>query len=155
MMLDGKKIINKFWFAFATVGGIGCVPVAPGTVASVVTAVALWWVPAYPVVWAMATVAAFVVGVIAAGNIARRTGVPDPSWVVIDEVVGMAIALWLLPKSIWWYSVALMLFRFFDIVKPFPVNMAERLPGGWGVMVDDLVAACMVWVVVQALVRLF
>lgn len=66
----------------------------------------------------------------------------DPGQIVIDEAVGMLIALWGLTAPIsWWRAgLALAAFRFFDIVKPWPVNAAQRLPGGWGVVADDVVA---------------
>lgn len=155
-MSDRRKLIDKIWFFVATAGYLGRAPKAPGTVASVVTTLVLWWVPGWcPIIWVAVTVALFFVGVVATGHVVRATGDPDPSYAVIDEVVGMAVTLWLVPKCLLWYAVALGAFRFFDILKPFPINRAERLPGGWGVMTDDLVAACMAWLIVHALVSCF
>ena len=65
---------------------------------------------------------------------------PDPSIVVIDEIVGIWIALLLLPKTVVAYAVAFLLFRLFDVLKPQPARALERLPGGWGIMLDDVVA---------------
>lgn len=157
MTLRNEKIKDQLWYALATAGYVGLVPVGPGTAGSLVATLALWWVPSgYPITWAAVTAVVFAIGVVASGNVERCTGIIDPSFVVVDEVVGMAVTLWLLPKSILWYAIAFGLFRFFDIVKPFPIKIVERrLPGGWGVMTDDLVAAGMAWVIVQALVRLF
>jgi phosphatidylglycerophosphatase A len=65
----------------------------------------------------------------------------DPSIVVIDEMVGMWIAVFALPKTMLVLAVALVLFRAFDIVKPFPVGRLEKLANGWGIMLDDVMAA--------------
>ncbi len=66
----------------------------------------------------------------------------DPGQIVIDEAVGMLIALWGqgAPISWWQVGLAFVAFRFFDIVKPWPVNAIQRLPGGWGVVADDVAA---------------
>lgn len=65
----------------------------------------------------------------------------DASEIVIDEIVAMLIVLFFLPASLLWWTAGFILFRLFDITKPPPIRMFERLPGGWGVMVDDLIAA--------------
>jgi phosphatidylglycerophosphatase A len=67
-------------------------------------------------------------------------GSPDPSSVVIDEVVGMWVTLLFLPKSLLLLSVGFVLFRILDILKPEPARYVERFPGGWGIMLDDVVA---------------
>ena len=67
-------------------------------------------------------------------------GAPDPSIVVIDEIVGMWISLLLLPKTIPSVLIAFIAFRVFDILKPPPARHAERIPNGWGIMLDDVVA---------------
>ncbi|MDP7340098.1 MAG: phosphatidylglycerophosphatase A [Vicinamibacterales bacterium] len=75
----------------------------------------------------------------------------DPGLVVIDEVAGMLVTLVAVPVGFSGALVGFFAFRLFDIVKPFPARQAERLPGGWGVMVDDLVAG----VYAQGVLRLF
>ncbi len=156
MTYISEKIKNNISFIFSTVGYLGLVSFGPGTAASLVTTIALWWVSGdYPIIWMAAIMVVFILGVVTSNIVERWKGVTDPSYIVIDEVVGMAVTLWLLPKSILWYSIAFGLFRFFDIVKPFPIKIVERrLPGGWGVMTDDLVAGGMAWVIIQALIRL-
>ena len=67
-------------------------------------------------------------------------GAPDPSIVVIDEVVGMWITLFLIPRTIPAYLLGFILFRAMDIVKPQPARALERIPNGWGIMLDDIVA---------------
>jgi phosphatidylglycerophosphatase A len=65
---------------------------------------------------------------------------PDPSRVVIDEVVGMMISLALVPRIWWIYGVAFLVFRIFDIIKPPPINASQKLKVGWGIMIDDVLA---------------
>lgn len=98
-------------------------------------------------VWASAQVAAAVGHRLTAVASALKTRFqpgeethPDPSIVVIDEIVGMWIALFLLPKTVIAYALAFVLFRLFDVLKPQPAKALERLPGGWGIMLDDVVA---------------
>ena len=95
-------------------------------------------------------------GVIVAGNVERHSGITDPQFVVIDEVSGQLIALCLPFIVLNWKSwlLGFILFRVFDIWKPFPARQAESLPGGWGIMADDWIAGVYVGLVllgVQAL----
>jgi len=119
----------------------GFFPVAPATFASALAAGALWLV--YPLgSWvAYAAVVAIVlgVGVWACGRMERLYG-HDPSAAVIDEVCGMAITLAGAPIDIATLLFGFLFFRFFDVVKVAPGRRIERLPGGWGVMMDDVVA---------------
>jgi phosphatidylglycerophosphatase A len=88
-------------------------------------------------VWIVLATAA---GVPAATIVERECGHTDPGFVVIDEVIGQWIALLFCPFD-WWHAIiALVLFRAFDITKPFPVRQLERLPGGWGIVFDDVAA---------------
>ncbi len=79
----------------------------------------------------------------------------DPSIVVIDEIVGMWLALLFLPKTLAMTFLAFVLFRIFDIVKPFPARKFEQLPHGWGIMLDDVVAGVYANIVCQVGVTLF
>jgi len=130
----------------ATFFGIGWIRVAPGTFGSAAALPFGWLLVArgWPAVAAGVIVATFL-GVWASGKHARRVGIYDPSECVIDEVAGQWLALLPIPLMArtddWWlYAMAFALFRLFDIVKPWPVSAAERLPGGWGVMMDDVLA---------------
>ena len=78
----------------------------------------------------------------------------DARPIVIDEVMGMGLALLLVPKRLVYYIGAFILFRLFDTIKPFPARSAEKLPGGWGVMADDLVAGVYANVVVHLYIQL-
>jgi phosphatidylglycerophosphatase A len=127
--------------AIATVFGIGYVPVAPGTFGSI-AGLLLWMVlPVSPVLQATAIVVLFVAGSLA-GNVAERHfGRTDPRHVVVDEVMGMLITLFLNPVGMKGALVGFLLFRATDVIKPYPANRLERLPGGVGVMADDAMAA--------------
>ena len=88
----------------------------------------------------IATLLVCLLGVLAAGRYQTVTSRHDAPEVVIDEVAGQWIALLAVPLDWRWYLLAFLLFRLFDILKPEPVRMAENLPGGIGVMADDIVA---------------
>lgn len=139
----------------------GYVPWASGTVGTAV-GVLLYLIPGIeqPLVFIPLIALAIALGVPSAARVARVAGhrltptaartkeifqgeghvTPDPSIVVIDEVIGMWISLLLLPKTVAVVAMAFVLFRLFDIVKPEPARMLEKLPNGWGIILDDVVA---------------
>jgi phosphatidylglycerophosphatase A len=125
----------------ATAGGVGYVPFAPGTFGSMV-GVAFWAVlPSSWVTQAIVIVVLFVLGSWSGSVAEHHFGRTDPSQVVIDEVVGILMTLFLNPVG-WAGALAgFLIFRLSDIVKPYPSNRFERLPGGVGVMADDAMAA--------------
>lgn len=132
----------------ATAGGAGYFPIAPGTAGSLVgvaIVVGLAQLPLHPgatiAVLAAASLAIFALGVWAAGEAETYFGRTDPGQVVVDEVVGQMLTFLLLPHATWkWLVGGFLLFRAFDIIKPFPARQAERIPRGWGIMIDDVVA---------------
>lgn len=131
-------VVLATWF------GCGYFPVGPGTAGSVgaLVAVPLWLYFGWAPVWFLAlTAAAFPVSVWAAGETARGAGRKDPGLVVIDEVLGVWLTL-AGATHLNWKSVAIgfVLFRLFDIWKPWPVRRFEALPGGYGIVADDLAA---------------
>ena len=131
--------------------GCGFLRPAPGTIGSAfaVAVFVLLLADRSLAVQLLAVVVATGVGIWAATATARQLGDGDPSEVVIDELAGMWIALLGTSTPLGW-AVAFFAFRVFDIVKPFPANVAESLPEGWGIMTDDLVAGgyalALVWV---------
>lgn len=137
----------------ATGFGSGLAPYAPGTVGSL-AALLPWLVLrelALPV-YLLVLVVALVLGVWACAWTVRRLGVEDPGLVVWDEFVGMWIALLALPDR-WYFVVAgFVFFRFFDILKPWPVCWADRnIKGGLGTMLDDVFAGIYALICVQLL----
>ena len=127
--------------AVATVGGVGRAPLAPGTVASALTIAGLWLFAPTPVVLAALFVAVTVVGTWAAGEAEQALSRgKDPGAIVVDEVAGMTLSMLAVPLTPAAAVVGFVLFRVFDVVKPFPANVSQRLPGGVGVMADDLIA---------------
>jgi len=87
-----------------------------------------------------ALVVVFLAGTAAATRVARASGIEDPGIVVVDEVVGMWTSLLFLPFTPVTAALGFVLFRIFDVVKPYPARDLEALPGGWGIMSDDLMA---------------
>jgi len=137
--------------AIATVGGVGWAPVAPGTVASALTAVVLGLVPLSRTGVIIGFVAVTLIGTWAAEHAERALGDKDPGAIVIDEVAGMTLSVLLLPLTVPVLAVAFVLFRVFDVLKPSPARQAQALPGGLGVMVDDLIAGLYALAIVAAL----
>lgn len=125
----------KLAYAIATWFGCGYFPKGPGTVGSL-AAVALTLAGVPP---GIAAALFFLPAVWAAGVVAKERG-EDPQIVVADEVIGQWIALAAAPAGWKGALAAFLLFRFFDIVKPWPIRLFERLPGGWGVILDDVAA---------------
>ena len=121
-------------------GGAGYAPVAPGTVASALTVLVLWLVPFTRAGLVLFLAVVVVLGTWAAHHAEAAIGGKDPGAIVIDEVAGMALSVLVLPLTVPVLATAFVLFRIFDVVKPFPANWSQRLPGGIGVMADDLIA---------------
>lgn len=125
----------------ATALGAGYAPLAPGTFGSAVGLI-LWFVLPN-ILWLQLTVIALVcvAGAWSATAAEQHFNRRDPGQVVVDEVAGMMVTLLVNPlPGIGWIVLAFLLFRAADIVKPFPVNSLERLPGGTGIMADDVMA---------------
>jgi phosphatidylglycerophosphatase A len=125
----------------ATGLGSGYSPIAPGTAGSAVGLALLWAMSGLsPLAQAGAIVAVSALGVAAATRVARRVGLEDPGLVVIDEVAGMWVTLWLLPFTPLVAALGFVAFRAMDVWKPWPARQLEHLPAGWGIMADDLMA---------------
>lgn len=128
----------------ATVAYLGYFPVAPGTVGSaagLLVYAAIRWTSYSPLVEAGVVAVVFLVGIWAGTTTERYFGGIDPGPVVIDEVLGMLVTLALIPVGVSGAIAGFVLFRVFDVIKPFPAARLERLPGGLGVMADDAMAA--------------
>jgi phosphatidylglycerophosphatase A len=138
----------------ATALGAGYSPVAPGTAGSLV-GLALFWplhalgLPATLV----ALIVLFLLGVRCSALLAARVGRKDPGLVVVDEVVGMWTTLLLLPFTPAVAALGFVAFRVMDVFKPYPARQLEALPGGWGIMSDDLMAGVYANLLLHLLLR--
>ena len=148
MKLFAAKILS-------TCFGIGFFPAAPGTVTSMVAALGYFFFPVLhnPMLLLFLVLLGTGVGIWAGGVMEEHYG-NDPSNVTIDELAGQWLALVALPEGAWPVALSFVFFRFFDIAKPGPVDALQRLPGGWGIMLDDLLAGFFANLVVRALLFL-
>jgi phosphatidylglycerophosphatase A len=123
--------------------GTGLAPRAPGTVGSLPGLLLGWLALPLPLSWRIGLgVALFLAGIWICGESARRIGTHDHPGIVWDEIAGMYFVLLVVPPQISLYALAFLLFRLFDIWKPWPIrDLDHRLSGGLGIMLDDLVAA--------------
>jgi phosphatidylglycerophosphatase A len=140
------RFVNVLAKVVATALGAGYSPIAPGTCGTAV-AVPLVWALAHLPMWQFCAVAAFVtvIGIAAAHRADQAWGTHDNQRIVIDEVAGYMITMIPVARDGWApFAVGFVVFRFFDIVKPPPVRwLDENLPGGWGVVLDDVAAGVM------------
>jgi phosphatidylglycerophosphatase A len=140
------SLITKL-FASALFSGYS--PIASGTVGSAV-ALAIYFIPGFEsaVVIGTSIVVVFLLGINAAAKMEKRYG-HDPAEVTIDEVAGMWISLILLPKKIFIAIAAFIVFRLFDIIKPFPAHKFDNMHGGFGIMMDDVIAGIYANIILQ------
>ncbi len=133
--------------------GSGLSPHAPGTMGTLVA------VPLYLmlsrlelIAYLIAIASGFILGIYVCNYTSKALGVHDHSGIVWDEIIGYWIAMIAVPAPTWqWILTGFVLFRFFDIVKPWPVNLADKhLPGGFGIMIDDVLAGLYAFACIQA-----
>lgn len=155
----GKQAAPLWATLVATFFGAGRLKPGPGTWGSLAT-VLVWAVLSrfLPATWIfpanlILAVLAVAIGIPAATQVARASGIKDPQFVVIDETAGQLIALLGAPVSWKSFLAGFILFRAFDIVKPYPVRQLERLPEGFGIVVDDVAAGLYGLAVMQLLVH--
>jgi len=150
--------------AFIATGfGAGLSPVAPGTAGSLLGLAASWLLHSHggilgsPVGLLMSGLAIGLLGVAVSVPVCRALASEDPGCIVIDEVAGQMVAcaaVPLVPQAPWWvWGAAFVLFRGFDIIKPLGIRRLQELPGGWGVVADDLLGGAYAAVIVAALSR--
>ncbi len=140
-MSSSRSILSLGAQFLATGAGAGYAPFAPGTAGSLLGLLLFWPLSRLPFAGEVGvTVALFLLGTLAATHMASRLGLKDPGIVVVDEVVGQWVSLLLLPLTPVTVALGFLLFRLLDVVKPWPARDFERLPGGWGIMADDVMA---------------
>lgn len=144
-----RNPIHFFAFGF----GSGAIPVAPGTFGTVMGA--LIYLPMQNLNWSIyliVVLASFVAGIWLCGRTATDIGVHDHGGIVWDEFVGYWITMFMAPEGLWWIVLGFALFRLFDIVKPWPIRWLDKnVSGGFGVMIDDVLAGLMACACLQGL----
>ena len=139
------------WRIVATFFYLGKLPFAPGSWGSL-GALLIWLL--LPVIFSVqlsVIIILFVLGVYSSSRMAKYLDDHDPSEVVIDEVVGMGISLFMLPHNFWLYLLSFILFRVFDILKPSFIYRIQNLSGGWGIMLDDVLAGLLTFTIVKGI----
>ncbi len=143
--------MNALGIFLATFGYVGYFPIAPGTAGSAAAlplfALVRW--SGSPLLEVVTIIAIFAIGVWSASRTEVALGRKDPGIVVIDEVAGMLITLALLPVSIPAVVLGFLLFRVFDVIKPWPAAQLEHLHGGLGIMLDDVFAGIYAYAVLR------
>jgi phosphatidylglycerophosphatase A len=131
--------------------GSGLAKKAPGTFGTL-AALPFWYALQFlsPVYYIVVLLAAFALGVYLCGATAKALGVHDHGGIVWDEFVGLWIALFMVPMNIYWIALGFALFRLFDIWKPWPIRVLDaKVHGGFGIMIDDVVAGVYAYLVLQ------
>lgn len=151
--------MNKILLLIATFFNVGKFPLAPGTLASLITTIIFYLINLFlkPSIYVQiaAIVLLFIIGLPAAAAAEKHYKKKDPGVCVIDEVAGQMLALLFIRLSVILYIGGFCLFRFFDILKPFPVKQADRIPGGFGIMFDDIAAALYALGVLHLIIYIF
>jgi phosphatidylglycerophosphatase A len=140
-----EKIIEKISWAIATCFGIGFLfrKIMPGTIMSAVATLMIWFIPIDSLYTFVGIILLLILcGWWASSYLSQLLGEHDASCIVVDELIGMMISLLYAPKLVWWYILVFLLFRFFDIVKPFPISFLDKkIRNGLGIIADDCFAA--------------
>lgn len=149
-MIKLAKIISTFF-------GLGLFPLAPGTLASLAMVILYkYYLHRLPwILYLFLVLVIFLVGVYFSTVYARSLNLKDPGKVVIDEVAGQLLAVFLLRPDWLVLGLDFILFRFLDIIKPMGVKKLENLPGGWGIMADDLASGLVVNILLQLFILFF
>jgi phosphatidylglycerophosphatase A len=142
------------WLAYGF--GSGLSPWAPGTAGTLAAVPLYLLLRPLPLMWYLAVLLVFfLVGIWACGKTARELNAHDPSAIVWDEFLGYLVTMAAAPPGWIWILVGFALFRFFDILKPWPIRELDlRVRGGLGVILDDLLAGVMAWAVMRAILAL-
>ena len=147
-----KYALWKYPVHFLAYGfGTGLAPFAPGTFGSLV-GIALFWVMASlgAGTYAGVVVVLFIAGIFICGQTARDTAAVDPGFIVYDEIIGFAVAMYLMPREWRWIAAGFVIYRIFDIWKPFPIHrVEENLELGTAIMTDDVIAGIYTLIILQ------
>ncbi len=152
-------MIDRVSLFLSSASYIGFIPGAPGTYASAATTLAFFLIyrinhQILPELHLSVICAVTLIGVLASARVSRTTGIEDPSFIVIDEVAGQLLTFLMVPVRSWTLVSGTLLFRIFDIWKPFPLRKLEHLKNGVGIMADDIAAGIYANLVLQIAIRL-
>jgi phosphatidylglycerophosphatase A len=151
-----KKLLRLFLKNLATLGFVGYMPFAPGTWGSAVGLVFALSVNLSPVGQFLVIASAIVVGIISSDTAEVLIGERDSSKIVVDEFAGYLVSVFYVPHTYVFLIAGFLLFRIFDILKPFPINrIDESLSGGLGIMADDLLAGVYVGILLRLWILIF
>ncbi|MBM4174749.1 MAG: phosphatidylglycerophosphatase A [Ignavibacteria bacterium] len=155
-MKSPKYLSEKIALSLSTFFSVGYFPFASGTVASFFALIIYWIIPGFEKIGILTVlIVIFSILGIWSGTIGEKKFGYDPPQVVIDEVVGMWISLLFIPKTIILSALSFFLFRMFDIVKPYPANVSQSLKGGYGIMMDDIIAGIYTILTIQLIIYFF
>ena len=136
-----SNLLGKWALALSTCFGIGLIPKAPGTMGTLAAVPVIFWLDRFgTIVEAFALLGLCAIGIWSSGLSVNILKKEDPPTIVIDEVAGFFLTMFLLPLQ--WFGIicGFVLFRLFDIFKPYPIRQAEKIGGGLGIVADDLIA---------------
>jgi len=130
---------------------VGKIKYAPGTVASALTVIAWYIIDFSKNIQIIIIISAVLIGLILCYCYSKYNGAKDPSFIVVDEFVGMSIALFMVPKISYFYFLSFLLFRILDIFKPGLISSSEKIGNGIGIMLDDIISG----IITLCIVHLF
>lgn len=137
-------MVIPFWVNFIATGFfVGKIPFMPGTFGSLVAVpFVIAMSPLHIAIKLAITLSVFILGIIVSNIYTSITKLDDPSCIVIDEIVGVFLIFSIFPAKVSYLIAGFILFRIFDILKPFPVSFFDNIKNGFGIMADDIVASC-------------
>lgn len=148
--VSSGPLISALLKSVATLGFIGYLPVAPGTWGTAAAVIFVMLIPLSQTALLVFIASGILIGTIAAGTAERLIGETDSGHIIIDEFVGFLVSVLFIPHTYGYLASAFLLFRFFDILKPFPIGWIEKeIKGGAGIIADDIIAGIFTNVVLQ------
>ncbi|NPA51312.1 MAG: phosphatidylglycerophosphatase A [Aquificae bacterium] len=143
-------------FLVATGGFVGKIPIAPGTLGTLVAIpiILIYWNKGV-IAQLSITAAVFFVGLWASIVLVEKYNEKDPEYIVVDEIAGFMITMIAIEPTFVHLALGFVLFRLYDILKPPPIKMFERLPSGLGVMADDIIAGIYAWLCLLLIIKIF
>ena len=146
--------MNNFLIKFFATGfGVGYIPKAPGTFATLFAAVIWWYLPT--TTFYIVSFFVFITVFLVCGKAEKLFGVKDDQRIVIDEIVGYFFAVALLPKIYFILISSIILFRFFDIKKPFFIKSVQKFKGSAGILADDLLSGIISNIIISIIILLW